>query len=67
MRYDLDIIFGHDEGSEGKHPHTMKSYRSGGTPWAVLISPEGKVLYNDFSINPASAITFLKKEISKLA
>ena len=67
MRYDLDIIFGHDEGSEGKHPHTMKSYRSGGTPWAVLISPEGKVLYNDFSISPTSAITFLKKEISKLA
>ncbi len=67
MRYDLDIVFGHDEGSEGVHPHTMKSYRSGGTPWAVLISPEGKVIYNDFSISPESAIAYLKKAIDKLA
>ncbi len=66
MRYDLDIVFGHDEGSEGSHPYTMKSYRSGGTPWAVLISPEGKVLYNDFSISPESAIAYLKKELNKL-
>lgn len=66
MRYDLDIVFGHDEGKEGVHPHTMHSYRSGGTPWAVLISPEGKVIYNDFSISPESAIAYLKKEIAKL-
>ncbi len=67
MRYDLDMIFGHDEGSEEKPPYTMRSYRSGGTPWAVLISPDGKVLYNDFSISPDSAIAFLKKAIAKLA
>jgi thiol-disulfide isomerase/thioredoxin len=66
MRYDLDIIFGHDEGSEEKHPHTMRSYRSGGTPWAVLISPEGEVLYNDFGIDPDGAVAFLKKAIDKL-
>ena len=66
MRYDLNLTFGHDEGKEGTHPHTMRSYRSGGTPWAVLISPEGKVIYNDFSIDPASAIAYLKKEIAKI-
>ena len=60
-RYDLPIIMGHDAGNEEAHPYTMKSYRSGGTPWAVLISPEGKVIYNDFSIQPESAIAYIKK------
>ncbi len=66
MRYDLDIIFGHDEGSEEKHPYTMSSYRSGGTPWAVLISPEGEVLFNDFNINLKGAVAFLHEAIEKL-
>lgn len=66
MRYDLDIIFGHDEGSEEEHPHTMRSYRSGGTPWAVLISPEGDVLYNDFAIDPDGSVAFLKRAIKEL-
>ena len=42
MRYDLDIVFGHNEGSEGVHPHTMKFYRSGGTPWGALMSAKGR-------------------------
>ena len=67
MRYDLDIVFGHDEGTEDTHPYTMQSYRSGGTPWAVLISPEGKVIYNDFSISPESAIAYLKNAMKKLS
>jgi len=66
MRYDLDIIFGHDAGTEEEHPHTMRSYRSGGTPWAVLISPDGDVLYNDFGIDPDGAVDFLRKAIDKL-
>ncbi len=67
MRYDLDMVFGHDEGSEGVHPHTMRSYRSGGTPWAVIISPEGKVIFNDFNISGEGAIKFFKKELDKLS
>ena len=68
-QYDLNIVMGHDAGDEkkGGHPKTMVNYRSGGTPWAVLISPEGQVIYNDFSIKPESAISFLKDEIDKLA
>lgn len=66
-RYDLPIIMGHDAGTEGSHPYTMKSYRSGGTPWAVLISPDGDVIFNDFSINPESVISFLKKSIQELS
>jgi len=67
MRYDLDMVFGHDEGKEGVHPHTMRSYRSGGTPWAVLISPDGKVIFNDFNISSEGAIKFLKKALAEIA
>lgn len=66
-RYDLPIVMGHDAGKEGVHPHTMRSYRSGGTPWAVLISPEGKVIFNDFNISPEGAIKFLMTAIEKIS
>ena len=68
-RYDLDIIFGHDAGDPKSHGHpkTMVDYRSGGTPWAVLISPDRKVLFNDFQINAEGAIQLLHEEIKKLA
>lgn len=63
-QYDLKIMMGHDAGEAPRgHPKTMVSYRSGGTPWAVLISPEGKVIFNDFSINAKSAINFLNKKL----
>ena len=66
QQYDLNILMGHDAGSEGMIPKTMRDYRSGGTPWAVLISPEGKVIYNDFSVSPKSVIRYIKTEIAKL-
>ena len=53
-------------GKSHGHPKTMVDYRSGGTPWAVLISPEGKVLFNDFHINAEGAIQLLNKEIKKM-
>ncbi len=67
-RYNLDIVFGHDAGDPKSHGHpkTMVDYRSGGTPWAVLISPEGKVLFNDFQINAEGAIQLLSEEIKKM-
>lgn len=70
QRYDLNIVFGHDAGDPKKwegHPKTMIEYRSGGTPWAVLISPEGKVLFNDFLISSENAIKVLREEIAGIA
>lgn len=69
QRYELPIVMGHDQGNNATHsrPNTMRSYRTGGTPWAILISPEGIVLYNDFSIDAENTIAYLKAEISKLA
>lgn len=68
-RYELPILMGHDagDGESGVRPKTMTSYRSGGTPWAILISPDGIVLFNDFGIDADAAITYLRAEISKLA
>lgn len=67
-RYDLPIAMGHDQGNPETHsrPNTMRSYRTGGTPWAILISPDGVVVYNDFSIDADNAIAFLQKETDKL-
>lgn len=68
-KYNLhDIVMGHDSGKDhpSGQPSTMVNYRSGGTPWAVLVAPDGKVIFNDFSINVDSVISYLNKEITKL-
>ena len=62
LRYQLPILMGHDAGDpDGDHfPQTMKDYRTGGTPWIVVIDPSGKVVYNEYHINPEGFIDYLK-------
>jgi thiol-disulfide isomerase/thioredoxin len=62
LRYDLQMPMGHDPGLEGGHPQTMVDYRTGGTPWMILINPERQVVYNDFSIDVDKAIAFLASQ-----
>lgn len=51
-RYGLRIPFGHDTISpDGRYPTTMVNYRTGGTPWFVVIDPAGTVIENGFSID----------------
>lgn len=69
-RYGLHhLVMGHETGKGNPHgqPSTMVNYRTGGTPWGILIAPDGSVIFNDFSINAESAIEYIKKEIEKLA
>ena len=47
-RYELDIPFGHDPGPDGRRSLVMQRYRTGGTPWIVLIDREGRVRFNGF-------------------
>jgi len=50
-RYGLHIPFGHavaDSGSILRVPAIMEAYRSGGTPWFVVIAPDGRVVYDGF-------------------
>ena len=57
-RYKLDIPVGHS-GSAEKRSELMRDYRTGGTPWTIIIDPEGVVRYNDFHIEPEAAIRLI--------
>jgi methionine-R-sulfoxide reductase len=50
-RYALPIPFGHDAGPDGSGSLLMQRYRSGGTPWFILINPEGVVLFNHYHLD----------------
>ncbi|MFT7475483.1 MAG: hypothetical protein ACI81L_002422 [Verrucomicrobiales bacterium] len=51
-----DIPLGHDSG----HPPTvMADYRTGGTPWTVIIGPDRRVVFDGFQIDPEQAIDAL--------
>jgi len=61
-QYELPIKFGHDPGhadSEDTRPPTMRAYRTGGTPWVVIIDPSGRVVYNDYHIDADRFIELL--------
>ncbi len=53
IEYGLAIPMAHDGGQGNRRglPQTMIDYRSGGTPWTVIIDPDGKVVYNQFHID----------------
>jgi hypothetical protein len=38
----------------------MTNYKTGGTPWFILIDKHDNVVYSDFHLNPVTAIEFLK-------
>ena len=59
LQYDLRMPMGHDPGSDDQRSRTMSDYRTGGTPWMILIDPERRVVYNDYGIDPQKAIEFL--------
>jgi len=53
LKYDLKIPMAHAAGNPQSHaiPDIMRKYRSGGTPWTVIIDPAGTVVYNHFHID----------------
>ena len=67
LKYDLKIPMAHAPGNHQAHdiPAIMRDYRSGGTPWMVIIDPSGMVVYNDFHIDPKQAAALIKKLLSK--
>ncbi len=50
QRYGFELPFGHDEGENGL-PTVMQDYRTGGTPWFILIDPTGRIVHSDFQID----------------
>jgi len=66
LRYDLPITMGHDPGNEDTHamPVTMQGYRTGGTPWLILINPEGVVEYNGFHVDRNKLIEYVELQLA---
>ncbi len=62
LQYDLKLPMGHDPGSAAGHPSTMRNYRTGGTPWIIVIDPERQVVFNGFSIDTDKAIAYLSSQ-----
>jgi thiol-disulfide isomerase/thioredoxin len=67
LRYLLPIVFGHDPGNGPRAPAggTMVRFRSGGTPWHVVVDPKGLVVFNGFSLNPDQAIEIIRAQLRK--
>ncbi len=65
LQYDLPNIMGHDIGTPATDnmPLTMINYIAGGTPWLVVINPDGIVEFNDFHVNVDGLIGFIKQEV----
>ena len=68
LRYDLEIPMGHDPGNGKPHemPNTMRDYRTGGTPWQVLINPEGRVVFDGFHVHTEKAIAYLRERVAEM-
>ena len=67
LEWGLNIPMAHAAGNPQTHdiPEIMKNYRSGGTPWKVIINPEGRVVYNQFHIQPSQALALIEGMLSK--
>ena len=52
--------FGHDPGPDGRRSLILQRYRTGGTPWTVIIDRAGVVRYNDFFIAPKDAVALIQ-------
>jgi len=66
LRYDLPIVMGHDPGNPDTHarPVTMQGYRTGGTPWLILINPDGVVVYNNFHVDRDKLIEYVESQLA---
>ena len=58
-KFGLDIPVAHDVGAGGAPSPLMRNYRTGGTPWVVLIDAQRTVRFNEFSLPPTEAVQAL--------
>jgi len=65
LRYELPIVMGHDPGDPetDKRPVTMVNYFTGGTPWLILINPEGTVVYNNYHVDSGKLIEYVAEQL----
>ena len=63
----LEVPVGHAEGEGESTPSLMLAYRTGGTPWTVIIDRQGLVRFNGFSIDPSSAADAVEELLTEPA
>lgn len=61
VHYALPIPFGHDAGPDQSGSLLMQHYRSGGTPWFILIDPAGIVVFNHYQLDAGRLIDYLRQ------
>jgi len=66
LRYELPIVMGHNPGDPEKETFssTMVNYRTGGTPWLILINPEGGVVFNAFHVDTQALIDYISDKVA---
>lgn len=67
LRYALPIPFGHDAGPDQRGSVLMQRYGNGGTPWFILIDPQGKVLHSHFRIDVNKTMALLRRTSATMA
>ena len=67
LKYNLNIPMAHVAGNPDTHkvPEIMRKYRTGGTPWTVIIDPSGEVVYNGFHIEVDQAVSLIRVLLGK--
>lgn len=63
LNYSLKIPMAHETGNHetDEIPEAMSKYRSGGTPWTVIVDSSGKVAYNNFHIKVELAVSLIER------
>ena len=56
----MDIPAGHEAGVGNSGSQVMQRYRSGGTPWTVIIDKEGIVRYNHFQASAGTMVELIE-------
>lgn len=66
LRYKLPIIMGHDPGNPDteEYSSTMVNYRTGGTPWLILVNPDRVVVFNQFHVNTEALIEYVADKVA---
>lgn len=61
LRYGLSIPFGHTlPDAVWSVPAVMEDYWTGGTPWFVVIAPDGEVILDGFQLDADELVRFLR-------
>ncbi len=63
QKFELGFPIGHavTPAKDREHPQIMSDYRTGGTPWTVIIDRTGIVRANDFTIKPKTSIDLISQ------